>query len=93
MVLSYAVSLGFVTDVVVENMDDMSIPDMPAGYDPVPPRFAGGARPSRPPVDLVDSPAASLDGPGIVAVVPGSGLSAGFQEPGRAGHRRRAVKP
>ena len=29
-VLSYAVSLGFVTDVVVENMDDMSVPVTPA---------------------------------------------------------------
>ena len=47
VVLSYAVSLGFVTDVVVENMDDMSIPDMPAGFDPRPatlPGRAGGRR-------------------------------------------------
>ncbi len=37
--LAYAIGLGFVSDVVVENMDDMQLPDMPAGYDPLPPRF------------------------------------------------------
>ena len=51
-VLTYAVGLGFVTDVVVENMDDMSIPEMPEGYDPVPPRFqeaeCAGAVPAAP---------------------------------------------
>ena len=41
--LAYAVGLGFVTDVVVENMDDMHIPEMRPGYDPVPPRFETAA--------------------------------------------------
>jgi DAK2 domain fusion protein YloV len=80
--LSYAIGLGFVTDVVVENMDDMQIPDMPAGYDPFPPRFedntaAKPAPPGAAPTDL-----APIDGPGLVAVVPGAGLAQVFKSLG-----------
>lgn len=77
--LSYAVSLGFVTDVVVENMDDMHIPDMPPGTDPLPPRFA-----AQPAETAQPAPAAScdhegpIDGPGVIAVAPGAGLAQVF---------------
>ena len=77
--LTYAVSLGFVTDVVVENMDDMSIPDMPAGHDPLPPRFAEQqptiAKPDQPPMCDASGP---IEGPGVVAVAPGVGLARVF---------------
>lgn len=81
--LTYAVSLGFVTDVVVENMDDMSIPDMPAGYDPVPPKFVEG--PSEPAAEesaggcKTDGP---IEGPGVIAVAPGVGLARVFRSLG-----------
>jgi len=78
--LAYAVSLGFVTDVIVENMDDMHIPAMPAGYDPVPPRFdaaTGGAR--LPAADAIPTP---IEGPGIIAVAPGAGLAQVFRSLG-----------
>lgn len=95
-VLSYAVSLGFVTDVVVENMDDMSIPEMPAGYDPLPPRFADDrvGAPAGPPgtpvlpqeaallSTLAEASAGPAEGPGIVAVVPGAGLTEVFKSLG-----------
>ncbi len=83
-VLSYAVSLGFVTDVVVENMDDMHIPEMPAGYDPLPPRFATAEAPSAAPAVAESEPQplcnteGAGEGPGIVAVVPGNGLAQVF---------------
>jgi DAK2 domain fusion protein YloV len=81
VVLSYAVSLGFVTDVVVENMDDMHIPEMPTGYDPFPPRFEDGQTLAAP---LSDRPETfgSIAGPGVVAVVPGAGLANVFQSLG-----------
>ena len=73
-VLSYAVGLGFVTDVVVENMDDMSIPDMPAGYDPLPPRFQDRRRqPNRSPAAPPDEESAETVG--VVVVAPGQGLA------------------
>lgn len=77
--LTYAVSLGFVTDVVVENMDDMHIPDMPAGYDPLPPRFADAdtapaASSAEPEATLCDAES-PIEGPGVVAVAPGKGLA------------------
>lgn len=84
--LSYAVSLGFVTDIVVENMDDMHIPAMPAGYDPTPPRFASAAA-SAP--TAVQAPAArppeappSIEGSGIIVVAPGEGLAEVFKSLG-----------
>ncbi len=84
--LSYAVSLGFVTDVVVENMDDMHIPAMPAGFDPTPPRFA--AAPATAAADT-SLPAAwppemppSIEGPGIIVVAPGEGLAEVFKSLG-----------
>jgi len=82
-VLSYAVSLGFVTDIVVENMDDMHIPDMPEGYDPRPPRFAdeetatAAALPVAETQSLCDT-AGGIEGPGVVAVAPGAGLAQVF---------------
>ncbi len=85
--LAYAVSLGFVTDVVVENMDDMHIPEMPAGYDPVPPRFAATAATAArlcPPAE--DSPPEpvieTVEGPAVVAVAPGPGLAGVFRSLG-----------
>lgn len=80
--LSYAVGLGFVTDVVVENMDDMHIPDLPAGYDPMPPRFK---TPSAEPVAREadgEQPPAEIEGPGIVVVAPGKGLAEVFRSLG-----------
>lgn len=82
--LAYAVSLGFVTDVVVENMDDMSIPDMPLGYDPVPPRFEptsfAAARPAEPTAMGCDTE--NIEGIGIIAVAPGEGLARVFRSLG-----------
>jgi DAK2 domain fusion protein YloV len=75
--LSYAVTLGFVTDVIVENMDDMLIPEMPAGYDPVPPRFETAA-----PVPAPTAVPQVIEGPGIVAVAPGAGLAQVFRSLG-----------
>ena len=82
--LAYAVSLGFVTDVVVENMDDMSIPDMPAGYDPVPPRFASEAIPAKTaePLPTAGCDTANVEGIGIIAVAPGEGLAKVFKSLG-----------
>lgn len=82
--LTYAVSLGFVTDVVVENMDDMQIPDMPAGFDPLPPRFETVAQEQAATPDetcgceLDDN----LEGVGIIAVAPGAGLTQVFRSLG-----------
>jgi DAK2 domain fusion protein YloV len=84
--LAYAVGLGFVTDVVVENMDDMRIPEMRPGYDPVPPRFetaasataaAAAAAPEAEPGTL-----AAIDGPGVIVVAPGKGLADVFRSLG-----------
>jgi len=88
--LAYAVTLGFVTDVVVENMDDMQIPAMPPGYDPVPPRFeASEAIPDTKalpqPGEIAPRGEPTIDpdsGPGIVAVAPGSGLAQVFSSLG-----------
>ncbi len=76
--LSYAVGLGFVTDVMVENMDDMHIPDMPTGYDPVPPRFES-ARIAPPTAEPTPK---TIEGPGIVVVAPGPGLAEVFKSLG-----------
>ncbi len=81
VVLSYAVGLGFVTDVVVENMDDMSIPDLPAGYDPLPPRFQDAQAPHEAsPVALPDDE--SFGAVGVVVVAPGPGLAQVFKSLG-----------
>jgi DAK2 domain fusion protein YloV len=80
--LSYAVTRGFVSDVLVENMDDMHLPDLPSGYDPVPPRFeASGPPHPASPVDLALLPQI-IEGPAVVAVVPGSGLADVFRSLG-----------
>ncbi|MGE5603065.1 MAG: DAK2 domain-containing protein, partial [Nitrososphaerales archaeon] len=82
--LAYAVSLGFVTDVVVENMDDMSIPDMPPGYDPLPPRFEASSvaeAPSAAP-SAMGCETDGIEGIGIVAVAPGEGLAKVFRSLG-----------
>ena len=93
--LGYAITLGFITDVIVENMDDMQLPEMPPGYDPVPPRFAGYNL-SQPPAlagregtaqresfaaDLSAEPEV-IEGPAIVAVVSGPGLAGVFRSLG-----------
>lgn len=72
--LAYGVSQGFITDVVVENMDAMAA--------------AGGAAedvkdelstaPKRPLVDLVEP----LEGVGVIAVAPGPGLREVFESLG-----------
>jgi dihydroxyacetone kinase-like predicted kinase len=82
--LSYAVSLGFVTDVVVENMDDMSIPDMPSGYDPVPPRFESAAPAVKPAPAVPDTGCQTdgIEGIGVIAVAPGEGLARVFRSLG-----------
>jgi uncharacterized protein len=82
--LAYAVSLGFVTDVVVENMDDMQLPNMPKGYDPLPPRFEES---SEQPVaavgpDAVGCTTENIEGPGVIAVAPGAGLAKVFRSLG-----------
>ncbi|MCX7669763.1 MAG: DAK2 domain-containing protein [Anaerolineae bacterium] len=82
--LSYAVGLGFVTDVVVENMDDMHIPAMPAGHDPTPPRFATAA-PAAAPLLAARPPEpapSTIEGPAIIAVAPGAGLAEVFKSLG-----------
>jgi len=80
--LSYAVSLGFVSDVIVENMDDMHLPDMPPGYDPVPPRFEEEAGPRQPVQAFASEEVGPIEGPGLVAVVPGAGLAQVFKSLG-----------
>ena len=84
--LAYAISLGFITDVVVENMDDMSLPDMPPGYDPLPPRFETSALVGEPAADGEPSPIGcspnAIEGPGVIAVVPGVGLAKIFRSLG-----------
>jgi DAK2 domain fusion protein YloV len=82
-VLTYAVGLGFVTDVVVENMDDMHIPAMPTGYDPVPPRFEGEPAPAAAaPAAEEFELAGPIEGPGILTVAPGAGLAHVFRSVG-----------
>ena len=84
--LAYTISLGFVTDVVVENMDDMQLPDMPPGYDPLPPRFETNALVGEPAADGEPSPIGcspnAIEGPGVIAVVPGVGLARVFRSLG-----------
>jgi DAK2 domain fusion protein YloV len=87
--LSYAVTLGFVTDVIVENMDDMHLPEMPPGFDPFPPRqhagsIAGDASEARQPSSTPDLAAEpeGIEGPAIVAVVSGLGLGRVFRSLG-----------
>jgi uncharacterized protein len=87
-VLTYAVGLGFVTDVVVENMDDMHIPEMPTGYDPVPPRFEGqaaaplAAAAANAPAGNEPEITGPIEGPGILTVAPGPGLAQVFRSVG-----------
>ena len=81
VVLSYAVTLGFITDVVVENMDDMHIPQMPAGYDPIPPRFEDSGASAAPRPDGAEA-IGPINGPGLIAVVPGAGLADVFRSLG-----------
>jgi hypothetical protein len=71
VVLSYGVTLGFVTDVVVENMDDMHLPDMPT-------MAAGGAAPE-PEAEEAIGP---ISGPGVIVVAPGEGLAEVFRSLG-----------
>ena len=78
--LAYAVTLGFVTDVVVENMDDMQLPDMPPGYDPLPPRFEVSAVAEEP--SPLGCETGAIEGPGVVAVAPGTGLAKVFRSLG-----------
>ncbi|MCU0500298.1 MAG: DAK2 domain-containing protein [Anaerolineae bacterium] len=89
--LAYAVGLGFVTDVVVENMDDMHIPEMRPGYDPVPPRFETAVTATAAATSVTasvtvtpdDSGAlAAIDGPGVIVVAPGKGLGDVFRSLG-----------
>jgi len=94
--LAYAVGLGFVTDVVVENMDDMHIPEMRPGHDPVPPRFettpsatvavpAAAASATAPDADTATpdiGALAAIDGPGVIVVAPGKGLADIFRSLG-----------
>jgi DAK2 domain fusion protein YloV len=82
--LAYAVSLGFVTDVVVENMDDMHLPDMPKGYDPLPPRFEPATRPpaNTREADAIGCDTENIEGPGVIAVAPGAGLAKVFRSLG-----------
>jgi dihydroxyacetone kinase-like predicted kinase len=77
VVLTYAVGLGFVTDVIVENMDDMQMPEMPAGYDTAGPRFA--VVEAEPAPGAVAGP---IEGPGIIAVASGAGLAQVFRSLG-----------
>jgi uncharacterized protein len=80
--LGFAVTLGFISEVIVENMDDMHIPDMPPGVDPIPPRFeAGAAWPSAPAAIFAAEPE-EIEGPAIVAVAPGPGLAGVFRSLG-----------
>jgi DAK2 domain fusion protein YloV len=87
--LSYAVTLGFVSDVVVENMDDMHLPEMPPGYDPFPPRQhaeslaveGSEAQQSSSALDFTAEPEV-IEGPAIVAVVSGLGLARVFRSLG-----------
>jgi len=81
--LGYAISLGFVTDVVVENMDDMHIPEMRPGYDPVPPRFEPPAEHAGPALaPEAEHPPAHIEGPGVIVVTPGVGLADVFRSLG-----------
>lgn len=84
VVLTYAVSLGFVTDVVVENMDDMFLPDMPPGYDPLPPRFAeeGEGESAAREEEIAVCADGPVEGPGVIAVAPGAGLAKVFRSLG-----------
>jgi hypothetical protein len=80
--LSYAISLGFITEVIVENMDDMQIPSMPPGYDPVPPRFDANEAQSPFEAPRIAAEPERIEGPAIIAVVPGAGLAGVFKSLG-----------
>jgi len=68
--LSYAVSLGFITDVVVENMDDMHVPEAPA-------EVAEASLTSDANANL-----ANISGPGVIVVAQGAGVSEVFRSLG-----------
>ena len=81
--LGYAIGLGFVTDVVVENMDDMHIPEMRPGYDPVPPRFEPPVEHAKPtPPAEAERLLETIEGPGVIVVAPGNGLADVFRSLG-----------
>jgi uncharacterized protein len=80
--LGYAITLGFITEVIVENMDDMHMPDMPPGYDPVPPRFEAGSAWSSPTAPAFTDGPEEIQGPAIVVVAPGAGLAGVFKSLG-----------
>jgi len=54
---------------------------MPAGYDPVPPRFDTNA-PVAEPLPMVGCNTDAIEGPGVVAVTPGAGLARVFRSLG-----------
>ena len=65
--LSYLVGLGFITDIVVENMDDMHVPDAPAEVAEL---------------ETSDDAFVDISGPGIIVVVQGAGLAEVFRSLG-----------
>jgi DAK2 domain fusion protein YloV len=66
--LSYLVSLGFLTDVVVENMDDMVVPEAPTEGDAVEAQD--------------DETPTNISGPGIIVVAQGQGIAEVFRSLG-----------
>jgi DAK2 domain fusion protein YloV len=68
--LSYAVSLGFITDVVVENMDDMHVPEAPVEM------AEAGA------ITDADAALANISGPGVIVVAQGEGVAEVFRSLG-----------
>jgi len=80
--LSYAVTLGFVTDVIVENMDDMQMPAMPPGYEPAAQPTSAAAPTQAVAAAASEAPLGPIEGPGIVAVAPGAGLAQVFKSLG-----------
>jgi uncharacterized protein len=82
-VLSYAVSLGFITDVIVENMDDKSIATVPEDHDLVPSQsHAAEAVPELAEMPMAGLEPSPVEGPGIVVVAPGAGLAQVFKSLG-----------
>ena len=72
-------------------MDDMHIPEMRPGYDPVPPRFEMGATATAAAATAVPASVphtddigalAAIDGPGVIVVAPGKGLADVFRSLG-----------
>jgi DAK2 domain fusion protein YloV len=80
--MGYAVTVGFITEVIIENMDDMHIPDMPPGYDPIPPRFEAGGTGLSSTAPAFTAEPEEIEGPAIVVVAPGPGLAGVFRSLG-----------